>query len=112
MEQYQGTGRLIVSNAVSTRVAIPMLVNNLREPDNYAAYKNKSANIFVNAQKRGYQTAFISAQGLEGLSNWIGIHALNLWEDTQVRPAPEIGADVVLTPSVEKKPILTGRSRS
>ncbi|WP_376787580.1 hypothetical protein [Klebsiella aerogenes] len=25
MEQYQGTGRLIVSNAVSTRVAIPML---------------------------------------------------------------------------------------
>lgn len=105
MEQYQGTGRLIVSNAVSTRVAIPMLVNNLREPDNYAAYKNKSANIFVNAQKRGYQTAFISAQGLEGLSNWIGIHALNLWEDTQVRPAPEIGADVVLTPSVEKADI-------
>lgn len=105
MEQYQGTGRLIVSNAVSTRVAIPMLVNNLREPDNYAAYKNKSANIFVNAQKGGYQTAFISAQGLEGLSNWIGIHALNLWEDTQVRPAPEIGADVVLTPSVEKADI-------
>ncbi|WP_338464078.1 sulfatase-like hydrolase/transferase [Franconibacter daqui] len=102
MKQYQGTSRIIVSNAVSTRVAIPMLVNNLREPDNYYAYKSKSTNLFANAQKQGYQTAFISAQGLEGLSNWIGVHNINLWEDTQVRPAPEVGADSVLTPSVEK----------
>ena len=102
MQQYQGTGRLIVSNAVSTRVAIPMLVNNLREPDNYDAYKSKSTNIFTNAKKQGYQTAFISAQGLEGLSNWIGIHDIDLWEDTQIRPAPDVGADVVLTPSVEQ----------
>ena len=102
LQQYQGTGRLIVSNAVSTRVAIPMLVNNLREPDNYGAYKSKSTNIFANAKKQGYQTAFISAQGLEGLSNWIGIHDIDLWEDTQIRPAPDVGADVVLTPSVEK----------
>lgn len=102
LQQYQGTGRLIISNAVSTRVAIPMLVNNLREPDNYAAYKSRSTNIFANAKKHGYQTAFISAQGLEGLSNWIGIHDIDLWEDTQIRPAPEVGADVVLTPSVEK----------
>lgn len=102
LDKYQGTGRLIVSNAVSTRVAIPMLVNNLREPDNYDAYKSKATNIFANAKKQGYQTAFISAQGLEGLSNWIGIHDIDLWEDTQIRPAPEIGADVVLTPSVEQ----------
>lgn len=102
MQQYHGTGRLIVSNAVSTRVAIPMLVNNLREPDNYGAYKSKATNIFANAKKQGYQTAFISAQGLEGLSNWIGIHDIDLWEDTQIRPAPEVGADVVLTPSVDK----------
>src|SRR5690606_22007675 len=102
MKQYQGTGRLVVSNAVSTRVAIPMLVNNLREPDNYGAYKSRSTNIFANAKKQGYQTAFISAQGLEGLSNWIGIHDIDLWEDTQIRPAPDVGADVVLTPSVEK----------
>lgn len=102
MEQYHGTGRLIVSNAVSTRVAIPMLVNNLREPDNYGAYKSRATNIFANAKKQGYQTAFISAQGLEGLSNWIGIHDIDQWEDTQIRPAPEVGADVVLTPSVEK----------
>ncbi|WP_024551568.1 sulfatase-like hydrolase/transferase [Franconibacter helveticus 513] len=101
MKQYQGTSRIIVSNAVSTRVAIPMLVNNLREPDNYFAYKSKSTNLFANAQKQGYQTAFISAQGLEGLSNWIGIHNINFWEDTQIRPAPEVGADSVLTPSVE-----------
>ena len=60
MKQYQGTGRLVVSNAVSTRVAIPMLVNNLREPDNYGAYKSRSTNIFANAKKQGYQTAFIS----------------------------------------------------
>ncbi|MRS16507.1 sulfatase-like hydrolase/transferase [Enterobacteriaceae bacterium RIT691] len=105
LNQYQGTGRLIVSNAVSTRVAIPMLVNNLREPDNYGAYKSKSTNIFANAKKQGYQTAFISAQGLEGLSNWIGIHNIDLWEDTQIRPAPDVGADVVLTPSVEKAPL-------
>jgi glucan phosphoethanolaminetransferase (alkaline phosphatase superfamily) len=102
MQQYHGTGRLIISNAVSTRVAIPMLVNNLREPDNYAAYKSRATNIFANAKKQGYQTAFISAQGLEGLSNWIGIHDIDLWEDTQIRPAPDVGADVVLTPSVEK----------
>ena len=101
LEKYHGTGRLIVSNAVSTRVAIPMLVNNLREPDNYDAYKSKATNIFANAKKQGYQTAFISAQGLEGLSNWIGIHDIDLWEDTQIRPAPDVGADVVLTPSVE-----------
>lgn len=102
LHQYKGTGRLIVSNAVSTRVAIPMLVNNLREPDNYGAYKTKAANIFANAKKQGYQTAFISAQGLEGLSNWIGIHDIDLWEDTQIRQAPDVGADVVLTPSVEQ----------
>lgn len=105
MKQYAGTSRIIISNAVSTRVAIPMLVNNLREPDNYFAYKNKSGNIFTNAQKQGYQTAFISAQGLEGLSNWIGIHDINHWEDTQIRPAPEIAADQVLTPSVDKAPL-------
>lgn len=105
MDQYQGSGRLIVSNAVSTRVAIPMLVNNLREPDNFSAYKSKSTNIFANAKKQGYQTAFISAQGLEGLSNWIGIHDIDFWEDTQVRPAPDVGADRILTPSVEKAPL-------
>ena len=96
---------------MSTRVAIPMLVNNLREPDNYGAYKSKSTNIFANAKKQGYQTAFISAQGLEGLSNWIGIHDIDLWEDTQIRPAPDVGADVVLTPSVEKA-TRTGTNRS
>lgn len=101
MEQYHGSSKLIVSNAVSTRVAIPMLVNNLREPDNYFAYKSKATNIFANANKQGFETAFISAQGLEGLSNWIGIHDIDLWEDTQIRPAPDIGADQVLTPSVE-----------
>lgn len=105
MEQYHGSGRLIVSNAVSTRVAIPMLVNNLREPDNFSAYKSKTTNIFANAKKQGYQTAFISAQGLEGLSNWIGIHDIDFWEDTQLRPAPEVGADRILTPSVEKAPL-------
>lgn len=105
MDQYQGSGRLIVSNAVSTRVAIPMLVNNLREPDNFSAYKSKATNIFANAKKQGYQTAFISAQGLEGLSNWIGIHDIDFWEDTQVRPAPDVGADRILTPSVEKAPL-------
>ena len=102
MKQYQGTSRIIVSNAVSTRVAIPMLVNNLCEPDNYYAYKSKTTNLFANAKKQGFQTAFISAQGLEGLSNWIGIHNIDLWEDTQIRPAPEVGADSVLTPSVDK----------
>lgn len=102
MKQYQGSANLIISNAVSTRVAIPMLVNNLREPDNYYAYKSKATNLFANAKKQGYQTAFISAQGLEGLSNWIGIHNIDLWEDTQIRPAPEVGADRVLTPSVNK----------
>ncbi|EOZ4671753.1 sulfatase-like hydrolase/transferase [Cronobacter sakazakii] len=105
MKQYQGSSSILISNAVSTRVAIPMLVNNLREPENYFAYKSKAANLFANAKKQGYQTAFISAQGLEGLSNWIGIHNIDHWEDTQIRPAPDVGADRVLTPSVEASPV-------
>lgn len=105
LTQYQGTSRIIMTNAVSTRVAIPMLVNNLREPDNYAAYKSLATNIFTNAKKQGFQTAFISAQGLEGLSNYIGIHDIDFWEDTQVRPGPQVAADQVLTPSVETAPL-------
>ncbi len=105
LTQYQGTSRIIMTNAVSTRVAIPMLVNNLREPDNTAAYKSLATNIFTNARKQGFQTAFISAQGLEGLSNYIGIHDIDFWEDTQVRPGPQVAADQVLTPSVETAPI-------
>jgi glucan phosphoethanolaminetransferase (alkaline phosphatase superfamily) len=57
------------SGAVSTPVSLPMLMNNIYEPNNMKALEEKKANLFKLAKQHNFKTFYISAQSGALLTN-------------------------------------------
>jgi glucan phosphoethanolaminetransferase (alkaline phosphatase superfamily) len=70
-----------VAAGVSTRVAVPMLMNAQREPDNLQHIGSKSAALFRLAKQNGFQTAFLSSQKMDGISSSLSSPDIDLWQD-------------------------------
>lgn len=88
--RYRGRGAAgrILTSGVSTRVALPMFLNVVREPDHPAAHRRSPANLFRVARSQGLQTAFLSVQEMGGLSSVIGRESLDRWMDALGDPLP------------------------
>ena len=58
-----------LSGGVSTPVSLPLLMNNVYEPNNMKAIEDKKANLFKLAKEHGFKTFYISAQSGALLTN-------------------------------------------
>lgn len=85
---HQGAAGRLITAGVSTRVALPMFFNVVREPDHPAAHRRSPVNLFRVARARGMQTAFLSVQEMGGLSSVIGREAMDQWVDALGQPLP------------------------
>ena len=81
LKKYNGVATLALSSATATRVAIPMFINVVREPNNFSEYRTKDFNLFKLAKQRGYRTYFISTQEMIGFSSEVGLPYIDVWHD-------------------------------
>lgn len=58
-----------LSGGVSTPVSLPLLINNIYEPNNMKAIEDKKVNLFRLAKEHGFKTFYISAQSGAILTN-------------------------------------------
>lgn len=73
--------RIGIATAVSTRSAVPMLLNSQREPDNVKNMRDGTASLFRLAKRTGYQTAFLSTQIMDKISSYLSAPDIDHWQE-------------------------------
>lgn len=87
--QPQFSLRAGIAAAVTTRVAVPMLLNVQREPDNLKHLRSSETALFHLAKRAGYQTVFVSTQIMDRMSSYLSPKDIDLWlEQEQLADLP------------------------
>ncbi len=101
--------RIGIATAVTTRSAVPMLLNSQREPDNTKHLRDGTGSLFRLAKLSGYQTAFVSTQIMDKISSYVSAPAIDHWQEAQQLESLPGRLDHKLLSAVSKLPIAWDR---